>query len=83
MIRDILTFIHSSKVAFLIACVFVGALLGSVGGVLAYWMTLLITPDVTDRQLKVIIPAFTILGAVIGLYVPLSDFKSRPRGKLR
>ena len=77
--RNILNFIYSSKVVFLIACVIVGALLGGMGGILAYWMTLLITPDVTDRQLKVIIPAFVVLGVVVGLYVPLSDFKSRPR----
>lgn len=73
MITKILLWFHVHRLAFFILAILFGALLGFCGGLLAYKLTFFITPDVTEAQRKIIIPAFTILGIGIGLYFTLAD----------
>ena len=77
MITKSLLWLHSHRAAFFILAIIFGALLGLCAGLLAYGMTLLIMPDVTETQRKIIIPAFTILGIGIGLYFTLADLWQR------
>lgn len=69
--------VYSNKVAFFILVIAAGAIFGVFAGLLAYGMTLLITPDVTETQRNVIIPAFTVLGIGIALYLVAMDLWSR------
>jgi hypothetical protein len=84
MMKRVLIWVQANRVAFLVVAVMFGAVLGFFAGLLAYEVTLLITPNATEKQLKVIIPAFTVLGIGIGLYMPLADLwqKSRLRKRL-
>jgi hypothetical protein len=75
MITTILIWLRSNRATFFIFSIFLGALFGFCGGLLAYGITLLISADVTAMQRKVIIPAFTVLGIGIGL----ADFWHRGR----
>ena len=76
-----LIWLGSNRAAFFILIIVFGAFLGFCGGLLAYGITLLITPDFTETQRNVIIPAFTVLGVGIGLYFLLADFWHRGRQK--
>lgn len=73
----VLFWVYSNKVAFFILVIAAGAVFGSCAGLLAYGMTLFITPDVTETQRKVIIPAFAVLGVGIALYLVAVDLWSR------
>lgn len=77
MITEVLIWLSSHRAAYFTLIIFFGAFLGFCGGLLAYVIILLITPDVTEMQQKVIIPAFTVLGVGIGLYFLIADFWCR------
>lgn len=77
MMAKVLFRVYSNKVAFFILVIAAGAIFGVFAGLLAYGMTLLITPDVTEAQRKVILPAFTVLGVGIALYLVAVDLWSR------
>ncbi len=73
MMKELLRIACSNKAIFATVCILGGAFLGYCTGLIAYGLTLLIVPESTEKQLNVIIPAFTVLGVVIGLYVPWAD----------
>jgi hypothetical protein len=70
---ELLRIACSNKAIFTTICILVGAFLGYCTGLIAYSLTLLIVPESTEKQLNVIIPGFTILGVLIGLYVPWAN----------
>lgn len=79
MMNKILLWLHANKVAFFILVVAFGAAIGSCMGLLAYGAMLLIEPNATEKQMKAILPFFTIGGIGIGLYFLLADFLHKRR----
>jgi hypothetical protein len=53
---------------FLTAIFALGVLVGAAGGAVAYYLAVLTMPWLTDSQKELVIPAFLLIGVLIGLF---------------
>ncbi|OQW36991.1 MAG: hypothetical protein A4E19_14755 [Nitrospira sp. SG-bin1] len=80
MITEILLWLNSHRAAFFVLTIVFGALLGFCAGLLLYGIQWLTISDFTERQGKVTIVLFTVLGIGLGLYFLFVDFLPKERG---